>query len=72
MPNLKPLLPAWNKSWRINKLAAVPQGLAFEPLMALYLTDKTTPDTVREAKVKVGIVAFKLYPQVRPPIQIQV
>lgn len=29
--------------------------------MTLYLTDNTTPQTVREAKAA-GIVAFKLYP----------
>ncbi|MFA0087522.1 dihydroorotase [Vibrio sp. E150_011] len=33
----------------------------FEPLMALYLTDKTSPEEIRKAKAA-GIVAAKLYP----------
>lgn len=63
MPNLKPPVTSVEQAlaYKQQILAAVPQGLAFEPLMALYLTDKTTPDTVREAKAA-GIVAFKLYP----------
>jgi dihydroorotase len=34
---------------------------SFTPLMTLYLTDNTSADEVRKAKVA-GIVAFKLYP----------
>ena len=63
MPNLKP--PVTNVeqalAYKQQILAAVPKGLIFEPLMALYLTDNTTPNTVREAKAA-GVVAFKLYP----------
>ncbi|MCL9774138.1 dihydroorotase [Vibrio methylphosphonaticus] len=33
----------------------------FEPLMALYLTDNTSPDEIRKAKAA-GVVAAKLYP----------
>ena len=36
-------------------------GTGFEPLMTLYLTESTTPETIREAKAA-GIVAAKLYP----------
>ncbi|WP_260262138.1 dihydroorotase [Vibrio intestinalis] len=34
----------------------------FEPLMALYLTDNTTPDEIRKAKASGRVVAAKLYP----------
>lgn len=63
MPNLKPPIttPEQALAYKEKILAAVPEGVTFEPLMTLYLTDNTTPETVREAK-KAGIVAFKLYP----------
>ena len=63
MPNLKPPVTtvAQALAYKEKILAAVPQGNPFEPLMSLYLTDHTTPATVREAKAA-GIVAFKLYP----------
>ena len=40
---------------------ALPENSGFEPLMTLYLTDKTEPEEVHAAK-DAGIVAFKLYP----------
>ena len=58
---------AWNfaavqaMDYRSRILQAVPDGIEFEPLMTLYLTDDTTPDDVHTAKGK-GVVAFKLYP----------
>lgn len=63
MPNLKPPVTsvAQALAYKQQILDAVPQGVSFEPLMCLYLTDNTTPQTVREAKAA-GIVAFKLYP----------
>ena len=63
MPNLKPPVTtvAQALAYKQQILDAVPPGLEFEPLMALYLTDLTTPEQVREAKAA-GIVAFKLYP----------
>lgn len=63
MPNLKPPVTtvAQALAYKQQILDAVPVGLDFEPLMALYLTDLTTPEQVREAKAA-GIVAFKLYP----------
>jgi dihydroorotase len=42
-------------------LAAVPQGMAFEPLMTLYLTDNLDPAEIARAKAA-GVVACKLYP----------
>lgn len=43
-------------------LAHVPAGLTFDPLMALYLTDQTTPAMVAEAKQRGDVKALKLYP----------
>ena len=40
----------------------VPATSQFEPLMVLYLTDKTSPDEIRKAKASGKIVAAKLYP----------
>lgn len=40
---------------------ALPEHSGFEPLMTLYLTDKTEPEEVHAAK-DAGIVAFKMYP----------
>ena len=39
----------------------LPAGVAFEPLMTLYLTDNTPPDEIRRAQ-EAGVVALKLYP----------
>lgn len=63
MPNLKPPVAqvADALAYKQRILDALPAGSTFEPLMTLYLTDNTTPETVREAKAA-GIVAFKLYP----------
>ena len=63
MPNLKPPVTqvAEALAYRDEILAAVPAGVAFTPLMSLYLTDKTDVATVAAAKAA-GIVAFKLYP----------
>ena len=47
--------------YRSRILQAVPDGIDFEPLMTLYLTDETKPEDVHTAKEK-GVVAFKLYP----------
>ena len=43
MPNLRPpvISTAQALAYRDRILAAVPAGLAFEPLMTLYLTDNT-------------------------------
>ena len=63
MPNLKPPITtaALAQAYKDRILAAVPQGLRFEPLMTLYLTDKLTPDEIVRAKAA-GVVACKLYP----------
>jgi dihydroorotase len=63
MPNLKPPVTtaAQALAYRQRIEAAVPKGLAFEPLMTLYLTDNTPPDEIRRA-ADAGVVALKLYP----------
>jgi dihydroorotase len=63
MPNLRPPVTttAQALAYRERILAAVPQGIAFEPLMTLYLTDNLPPEEIARAKAA-GIVACKLYP----------
>lgn len=64
MPNLTPAVDtiAAVQSYRERILAHVPQGVDFEPLMTLYLSDTLTVDTVRQAKAA-GVVAVKWYPK---------
>jgi dihydroorotase len=64
MPNLKPPVTtvAQAQAYRDRILAALPQGLDFEPLMTLYLTDNTDPDEIRRAADSGFIHAVKLYP----------
>ncbi|HHB83542.1 MAG TPA: dihydroorotase, partial [Devosia sp.] len=64
MPNLLPPVVTCEQAgaYRARILAAVPAGHRFEPLMTLYLTEKTDPDDV-ENGAKSGLVkALKLYP----------
>ena len=63
MPNLKPPVTtaALALEYKARILAALPQGLRFEPLMTLYLTDNLAPDEIVRAKAA-GVVACKLYP----------
>ncbi len=63
MPNLKPPVTtaAQAAAYRERILAAVPAGVAFEPLMTLYLTDRLPPEEIRRAR-DAGVVAVKLYP----------
>jgi dihydroorotase len=64
MPNLKPPVTtaADAAAYRERILAALPQGMRFEPLMTLYLTDNTPPDEIRRAQDTGFIHAVKLYP----------
>lgn len=63
MPNLVP--PVVNAkmalAYRQRILDAVPEGIDFDPLVTLYLTNTTSTADIVEAK-KSGIVACKLYP----------
>ena len=43
-------------------LEALPNGLDFQPLMTLYLTNNTTPEEIRRAKASGVVFAVKLYP----------
>ncbi len=63
MPNLaNPVTTvAHARAYREEILAAVPDS-NFEPLMTLYLTDKTTAAMIHEAKESGFIHALKLYP----------
>ena len=63
MPNLRPPVTTAEQAlaYRARILAAVPTGVAFEPLMTLYLTDNLTADEIARAK-DFGVVALKLYP----------
>ena len=64
MPNLKPpvITTAMAAGYRDRILAAVPQGMKFEPLMTLYLTDNTPPDEIRRATESGFVKGVKLYP----------
>ena len=63
MPNLKPPVTtaAQALAYKQRIQAAVPAGVAFEPLMTLYLTDNLPADEIARAK-DAGVVACKLYP----------
>jgi dihydroorotase len=68
MPNLKPPVTtaAQALAYRERIVAALPRelkenGVAFEPLMTLYLTDTLPPDEIARAW-GAGVVAVKLYP----------
>jgi dihydroorotase len=63
MPNLRPPVTtaAQALAYRERILAAVPEGMAFEPLMTLYLTDRLPPEEIARARAA-GVVAVKLYP----------
>ena len=63
MPNLRPPVTtaASALAYKARIQAAVPEGMSFEPLMTLYLTDNLPPDEILRA-VDAGVVAAKLYP----------
>jgi dihydroorotase len=64
MPNLRPAVTTTQQAlaYRRRILDALPAGSAFEPLMTLYLTDRTDPAEVERAKASGRIVGLKLYP----------
>lgn len=63
MPNLVP--PVLNATQALEYKSRIQQNIpanhSFEPLMVLYLTDRTTPADIAAAKAA-GVVACKLYP----------
>ena len=51
MPNLKPPVTTAEQAlaYKARIQAAVPQGMRFEPLMTLYLTDNLAPSEIARA-----------------------
>ena len=64
MPNLKPPITTVEAAaaYRERILAALPEGSTFEPLMTLYLTDRTAPEEIAKAKAAGFVKAVKYYP----------
>lgn len=64
MPNLRPPVTTVSRAlaYRERILAALPEGLKFDPLMTLYLTDNTPVDEIDRAKESGVVHAVKLYP----------
>jgi dihydroorotase len=64
MPNLKPPMTttAALADYRARILGALPAGMSFEPLMTLYLTDRTPPAEIAVARASGFVVGAKLYP----------
>lgn len=64
MPNLDPPVTTVTaaSSYRERILAAVPEGVSFEPLMTLFLTDHTDPQEVERGFASGVVTACKLYP----------
>ncbi len=64
MPNLVPPVRDGQQAdaYKSRILAARPQGNDFQPLMVLYLTDQTSPETIRQSFAQGQAVAAKLYP----------
>jgi dihydroorotase len=64
MPNLKPPVTtvALARAYRERIRAALPAGAEFEPLMTLYLTDRTPVEEIDAAKASGFIHGIKLYP----------
>ncbi|MGY3571307.1 dihydroorotase [Vibrio paucivorans] len=63
MPNTVP--PVTDTEMAIayrDRIMAQKPSEQFQPLMALYLTDNTSPDEIRKAKASGAVVAAKLYP----------
>ena len=64
MPNLSP--PVTNTAaalaYRERILGALPAGALFEPLMTLYLTDRTPVEEIARAKAAGCVLGCKLYP----------
>lgn len=64
MPNLKPANTTVEEAlaYRDRILKALPTGNHFQPLMTLYLTEKTSVDEIIKAAQHPHIYACKLYP----------
>src|ERR1700712_3278294 len=64
MPNLKTPVTTTEMAigYRDRIVSALPEGMQFEPLMTLYLTDNTTAQEIMRAKTSGVVHAVKYYP----------
>jgi len=64
MPNLRPPVRTVVEAaaYRQRILDVLPEGMAFEPLMTLYLTDNTPADEIEAAAASGFVRAVKYYP----------
>ena len=64
MPNLRPPITtvAAGRAYRARILEALPDGLAFEPLLTAYLTDSIDPGEIEQGFRQGVFTACKLYP----------
>ncbi len=64
MPNLRPPVTTVEDaiSYRERIMAAVPAASGFQPLMTLYLTDRSSPEEIALARQSGLVTALKLYP----------
>ncbi|MEM6657403.1 MAG: dihydroorotase [Pseudomonadota bacterium] len=64
MPNLVPPVVRGDQAaaYRDRIMAALPEGMTFEPLMTLYLTEDTDADDLTAAHASGLVKAVKLYP----------
>ena len=64
MPNLRPPMTttAALAEYRARILGCLPSGMSFEPMMTLYLTDRTRPEEIETARASGFVVGAKLYP----------
>jgi dihydroorotase len=64
MPNLRPPMTttAALAEYRARILGCLPAGMSFEPMMTLYLTDRTRPEEIEAARASGFVVGAKLYP----------
>ena len=64
MPNLNPPIITTEQAWlyRERILAALPSGLSFQPLMTLFLTEKTSSLEIAKAKRSGFVHGIKYYP----------
>jgi dihydroorotase len=64
MPNLVPPVVTGDdaRAYRDRIMAALPDGMTFQPLMTLYLTEATDPANVAAAHAEGLVTAVKLYP----------
>ncbi|MHB8390229.1 MAG: dihydroorotase, partial [Acidobacteriaceae bacterium] len=64
MPNLNPPVTTTEQAlaYRGRILAALPENMSFEPLMAIHLTEDTAPSEIATAKASGTVHAVKYYP----------